>query len=47
VARVNLQGPAAVTGGECGDCLRTAARNAQFPSFDGPDMVVHYPLTLE
>jgi hypothetical protein len=47
VGRVNLRGPRAVTGGECGDCLRRAARRARFPSFDGPDMVVHYPLTLE
>lgn len=47
VARVNLRGPRAVSAGECGQCLRQAARQAQFPSFDGPDMVVHYPLTLE
>ncbi|NOY91276.1 MAG: hypothetical protein GXP55_08700, partial [Deltaproteobacteria bacterium] len=47
VARVNLRGPTAVTRGECGDCLRRSARRAEFPSFDGPDMVVHYPLTLE
>ena len=47
VTRVNLQGPAAVTSGDSGDCLRTAARRIHFPSFDGPEMIVHYPITLE
>ncbi len=47
VTRVNLQGPAAVTSGDAGDCLRNAARRIRFPSFDGPEMIVHYPITLE
>jgi len=47
VTRVNLRGPRQVTSGECGECLERAARRAHFPSFDGQDMVVHYPLTLE
>lgn len=47
VAAVNLSGPAAATTGECGDCLREAARNISFPSFDGPEMVARYPITLE
>ena len=47
VAAVNLSGPAAATTGECGDCLREAARNIAFPSFDGPEMVARYPITLE
>ncbi len=47
VTRVNLSGPAAVTTGESGDCLRTAARSMRFPSFDGPDMFVRYPVTLD
>ncbi len=47
VSRVNLRGPAAVTTGEAGDCLRSAARGVQFRSFDGPPMVVHYPITLD
>lgn len=47
VSAVNLSGPAAVTTGECGDCLREAARNISFPSFDGPEMVARYPITLE
>lgn len=47
VSRVNLQGPAALTTGEAGECLRRAARGATFPSFDGPPMITHYPVTLE
>ncbi len=47
VSVVNLSGPAAVTAGECGECLREAARNISFPSFDGPEMVARYPITLE
>lgn len=47
VTRVNLAGPAAVTTGESGDCLRETARSIRFRSFDGPDMVVHYPVTLD
>jgi hypothetical protein len=47
VERVNLQGPSAVTQGEAGDCLRKAARAIRFRSFNGPDMLVHYPLTLQ
>ncbi len=47
VTRVNLRGPAAVTRSEAGDCLRQAARAIRFPSFDGPEMIVHYPITLE
>lgn len=44
---VNLSGPAALTTGECGECLRTAARGIEFARFDGPEMVVRYPITLE
>jgi len=47
VTRVNLTGPRAVTQSEAGTCLRQAARSISFPSFDGPEMVVRYPLTLE
>jgi len=47
VAAVNLSGPAAATTGDCGDCLREAARNIAFPRFDGPEMVARYPITLE
>jgi hypothetical protein len=44
---VNLSGPAVLTTGDAGDCLRTAARAIAFPTFDGPEMVVRYPITLE
>ncbi len=47
VSAVNLAGPAVLTTGECGDCLRATARAIQFPGFDGPEMVVRYPITLE
>jgi len=47
VSRVRLSGPAVVTTGDAGSCLRTAARGASFDSFDGPPMVVNYPITLD
>ena len=47
VAAVNLSGPAVVTTGDAGDCLRSAARSIRFASFDGPDMVLRYPITLD
>ena len=47
VNAVNLSGPSSVAQGESGACLRKAAQNMHFRSFNGPDMVVHYPLTLE
>lgn len=47
VEAVRLDGPAAATTGDAGECLRTAARAIRFDPFDGPTMVVRYPLTLE
>lgn len=47
VSAVNLSGPAAVTTGDAGDCLRAAIRGVAFPTFDGPEMITRYPLTLE
>jgi hypothetical protein len=47
VTAVNLKGPAGITASEAGDCMRTAAKAIRFPSFNGPEMLVHYPLTLE
>lgn len=47
VSAVNLTGPAAVTTGDCGECLRTAVRGIRFPSFDGPEMLARFPITLE
>jgi hypothetical protein len=47
VSGVNLSGPASVAQGEAGACLRKAASGMHFRTFNGPDMVVHYPLNLE
>jgi hypothetical protein len=47
VSAVNLSGPSSVTRGDAGACLRKAAQGMHFRTFNGPDMVVHYPLTLE
>ncbi|HKP64385.1 MAG TPA: hypothetical protein VJV78_46930 [Polyangiales bacterium] len=47
VTAVNLSGPSSVSQGECGACLRKAASAMQFRSFNGPDMVIHYPITLD
>ena len=47
VTKVNLQGPSAITQSEAGDCLRRAAQGIRFRSFNGPDMLVHFPLTLQ
>lgn len=47
VSGVNLSGPSSVAQGEAGACLRKAASGMHFRTFNGPDMVVHYPLNLE
>jgi len=47
VTAVNLRGPSAVTQSEAGSCMVSAAKSMKFRSFDGPDMLVNYPLTLE
>jgi hypothetical protein len=47
VNAVNLSGPSSVSQGDSGACLRKAAQSIHFRSFNGPDMVVHYPLTLD
>ncbi len=47
VKAVNLSGPAAITRGESGGCLRKAARSIRFASFDGPSMLFRYPIELD
>ncbi len=47
IERVNLNGPSAITRSEAGGCLTQAVRSIQFRSFNGPDMLVNYPLTLQ
>jgi hypothetical protein len=44
---VSLSGPAVVTTGESGDCLRNAAQAIRFAKFTGPDMMFKYPITLQ
>lgn len=44
---VRLHGPSALTTGGVGSCLRRAGSAIRFPAFDGPDMVVRYPITFE
>jgi hypothetical protein len=44
---VNLSGPSVVTAGESGSCLREAAQGIRFASFNGPDMLFKYPITLQ
>lgn len=44
---VNLSGPAVVTSGESGSCLRAAAQAIRFAKFEGPDMLFRYPITLQ
>jgi hypothetical protein len=43
---VNLTGPAVVTSGESGSCLRQVAQGIRFAAFDGPEAVFRYPITL-
>jgi hypothetical protein len=47
VTKVNLQGPSAITATEAGSCMRKAVLGMRLRSFDGPDMLVHLPMTLE
>jgi hypothetical protein len=47
IEKVSLKGPSAITQSEAGSCLTSAARGIQFRSFNGPDMLVNYPLTLQ
>lgn len=47
VTKVNLRGPAAVTRSEAGSCMRKAVKGIRFRTFNGPDMLVHFPLTLD
>ena len=47
VVAARLQGPSALTTGAVGQCLTRSARAIRFPTFDGPEMVVRYPITFE
>ncbi len=44
---VQLSGPSIVIRGESGSCLREVAQSIRFASFDGPDTLFNYPVTLQ
>lgn len=46
VTKVNLKGPSPLVSGEAGGCLRRALGSITYRTFDGPDMVIHYPFTI-
>ncbi len=47
VTKVNLKGPNVMVKGESGACLRRTIKSIRYPGFNGPDMVVHYPITFD
>lgn len=47
VTRLNLRGPIPVVRGEAGSCLRKTVKGIRYRSFNGPAMVVHYPIDLD
>lgn len=47
VTEVNLKGPRPLVDGEPGACIRRVVRSIRYRSFDGPDMVAHYPIMFE
>jgi hypothetical protein len=47
VTKVNLKGPGAIIRGESGACIRRVVKSIDYPSFDGPDMIAHYPIVFD
>ena len=47
VTKVNLKGPGAIIRGESGACIRRVVKSIEYPSFDGPDMIAHYPIVFD
>lgn len=47
VTKLNIRGPSPIVQGEAGSCLRSTITSIQYRTFNGPAMVVHYPITLE
>lgn len=47
VTKINLNGPNAMIKGDTGDCFRRIIRGITFRGFDGPDMIVRYPIIFE
>ncbi len=47
VTKVNLRGPNVMITGEVGACFRRIVGTIRYRSFDGPSMVVHYPIVFD
>ena len=47
VTKVSLKGPKHMISGETGACFQRTVKSIRFRSFDGPDMVAHYPVTFD
>jgi hypothetical protein len=47
VTKVNLKGPNVLIKGEAGACFRRTVKTIRFDGFDGPDMIVHYPIIFD
>ncbi len=47
VTKVNLKGPNVMIRGDVGACFRRTAKSIKYRSFDGPDMVAHYPIVFD
>ncbi|MCU0664238.1 MAG: hypothetical protein MUC50_18160 [Myxococcota bacterium] len=47
VSSVDLAGPNVIIKGESGSCIRRAVKSIRFRSFNGPEMIVHYPIVFE
>jgi hypothetical protein len=47
VTKVNLKGPSMMIKGETGACFTRTVKAVRFRSFNGPDMVVHYPVEFD
>ena len=47
VTKVNLKGPNVIIQGEAGACIRKTIKSINYPGFDGPDMVVNYPMFFD
>ncbi len=47
VTKVSLKGPRHMITGETGACFQRTVKSIRFRSFEGPDMVAHYPVTFD
>ena len=47
VTKVNLKGPNVMIKGDVGACFRRTVKSIRYRSFDGPDMIAHYPVVFD